>query len=257
MADASLATAALSCVAEDTQGLTLQLEPGARWGLLGAPGSGKTLWLRTLTRLQPPWAGKLYWRGVDVTRRPAWRMGALRRWVALILANPAQVAEPWAPLRRLLPRDPSLAQAALKQVGLSPVVLTRRVEDLSLAQRVRLAAARALAAGTRVLLVDNVAARLWPEAWPELVADLDNAVGPEGVLLTASHRPADLESMTHWVVLAGGVPVELGHVEALRAAPCHPVTQALLAGREPQSVPVIYAPWEACAPDHWWRPPLR
>lgn len=228
--------------------------PGARWGLLGAPGSGKTAWLRTLTHLQAPVAGRLYWRGLDVTRRPVWRLGKLRRWVALILANPAGVAEPWAPVRRLLPRDSAVAQAALKRAGLPSGVLARRVEDLSMAQRVRLAVARALTGGTKVLLMDNVAARLWPEAWPELLADVERALGSESVLLVASHQAAPLETLTHWAVIAEGQIVEWGRADTLRAQPRHPVTQALLLGRMPAPLAVPPGVWEQVAEEHWWRP---
>ncbi len=254
MADVLLETIRLSCVLGDSPGLSVQLQAGTCWGLLGAPGSGKTRWLRTLTHLQAPAEGKLVWRGVDITRRPGWRMGALRRWAAMIIANPAQVAEPWAPLRRLLPRDPVLARAFLVRAGLPPVVWARRVEDLSLAQRVRLTMARALAGGTRVLLVDNVAARLWPEVWTDLLADMRRAMAQEGALMVAAHRSSALTGLAYWIVLAEGVPVEWGRAEALLERPRHPVTQALIQGREPQRLSSPPADWEQVADIHWWRP---
>ncbi len=254
MTESWLVTERLTCVASDLHGLSVTLGPGARWGLLGAPGSGKTLWLRTLTHLQKPVGGHLYWRGVEVTRRPRWRLGALRRFVAMITANPAAVAEPWAPVRRLLPGTRNEAQLVLERVGLPAAVLERRVEDLSLAQRARLLVARALAAGTQVLMMDNLAAQLWPEAWSELLADLDRALGAQGILWVASHRPEGVENLAYGAVVADGSIVEWGRMALLRAHPLHPVTQALLAGRRPDPLPALPGAWEQEAEEHWWRP---
>ncbi len=254
MTDVWLATERLACVAFDQHGLSVALQPGARWGLLGAPGSGKTRWLRTLAHLQKPSAGYLYWRGVEVGRKPAWRLGALRRFVAMITANPAAVAEPWAFVRRLLPRSEAAARRVLERVGLSSVVLTHRVEDLSLGQRARLFVARALAGGTQVLLMDNLAARLWPEAWSELLADTDRALGAQGILWIAAHQMRTLEALPYWAVVADGYIVEWGRAEVLRAHPLHPVTQALLLGRMPEALTAPPGAWEQVADDHGWRP---
>jgi osmoprotectant transport system ATP-binding protein len=141
-------------------GVTLEVRRGECVALIGESGSGKTTLLRCFNRLTDPDTGTVRVGGADVStvdpvelRRhvgyvpqdggllPHWRVG---RNVALV---------PWL---RGMPDAPALAERALRLVGLEPGAMSRRwPRDLSGGQRQRAAVARALAARTDLVLLDE------------------------------------------------------------------------------------------------------
>src|SRR5919107_1630961 len=140
--------------------VSLDVRRGECVALIGESGSGKTTLLRCFNRLTDPDTGTIRVGGADVStvdpvelRRhvgyvpqdggllPHWRVG---RNVALV---------PWL---RGMPDAPALAERALRLVGLEPGAMSRRwPRDLSGGQRQRAAVARALAARTDLVLLDE------------------------------------------------------------------------------------------------------
>lgn len=118
--------------------------------LAGPSGSGKTLLLRAIADLDPH-AGRALLDGVEQSELPApeWR-----RRVAYLPAESHWWAERVD--AHFLTWDPAL----LERLGFAPDVLDWEVARLSSGERQRLALARVLALGPRVLLLDEPTANL-------------------------------------------------------------------------------------------------
>ncbi len=167
----------------------LSLYPGDR---VGITGEGATELLRVLARLLPLKGGRLFWSGVEVSRRPRWRMGrALRHFVIMLPANPYITLEPWLTVREVVMwRGRRLwwevGQPLFAEL-LPTVVLGERVEVLSGVARMRLAVVRAMMFAPRVLLFDDFFNHVVPEAWPWLVEEINRLAGQTCAVLFVSH----------------------------------------------------------------------
>ena len=221
-------------------GCSFTLKTGNRLGVLGASGSGKTAFLRTLASLKAPVDGQLYWNGVSMTRKSRWSMGKRRFlgkrrfFVALLFTNPYTSLEPWELVRQFLGRShrPTEAQVGLLQESLIPAVAaTGYVKSLSGVGRVHLALTYALQNDPSAVLVDDVFRMIVPEVWEQLYAEVDVQVGDMRGLIVASRFWQALEHTHHVLVLYKGSVVEWGPRASVFSEPRHPYTQWLLEQR--------------------------
>ena len=199
-------------------GVALTVQPGEVVGVLGPNGAGKTTLLRAALGLQPLASGQVSLSGRDVhtlgsaararlvgylpqERRLAWNVPA---WRAASLGAPN---EPPARAREI-------ALAALAQVGLSDLA-DRGVFDMSGGERARVLLARLFATRAPLLVADEPAAGLDPDA-QLLVLELlrGHASAGGGVVvtlhdLTLAARYCDrLLVLDHGMAAAEGPPRE-------------------------------------------------
>jgi iron complex transport system ATP-binding protein len=201
----------------------LDLHAGELTCLIGPNGSGKTSLLHALARIGNP-SGDVAIDGIDPAHEPPARRAALLSY----LAASRDIAWP------LLARDlmalgqpegvrPSRIAGMLDRFGLAQLA-DRRVDHLSTGERSRLLIARALAADSRLLLLDEPTANLDPLWQLRLMDHLrDLAHSPKRSVLVAMHdldlarRYADrLLIMQNGRIEADGPPAELltgGHIE--------------------------------------------
>ena len=142
--------------------VSMDVRAGELLVLLGGSGSGKTTTLKMINRLIEPTAGSIHVDGRDVTTLDAVQ---LRRQIGYVfqgigLFPHMTVAENVALVPRLLewPRDriEPRVDELLDMVGLRPAEYRdRRPGQLSGGQRQRVGFARALAAGPKVMLLDE------------------------------------------------------------------------------------------------------
>jgi peptide/nickel transport system ATP-binding protein len=119
----------------------------------------------------------------------------------------------------------------LAQVGLDPNRAARRPADLSGGQRQRLALARALAAGPRLLVLDESLSGLDPSIAAlmlELLRDIRRELGLACLLITHDLELAACAAERIAVMEEGRV-VEEGPAPTLLERPSHPFTRALVA----------------------------
>lgn len=168
------------------------LEPGLTW-LRGRNGSGKSTLLKLLAGALPPLTGRLLLDGVDAEAQPL----AYRREIHWVGPGGAAFEHLRPPeyfgfLQGLYPRfDAGRIAEAIDGFALAPH-LPLRLGALSTGTQRKVLIAAALAAGTRVVLLDEPFNALDPAAAAWLAHTLAaRASAPEQAWLVASHAPID------------------------------------------------------------------
>jgi osmoprotectant transport system ATP-binding protein len=234
--------------------VSLRVEAGQMLVLLGGSGSGKTTTLKMINRLIEPTSGRVEVDGRDVRSVDAVQ---LRRGIGYVfqgigLFPHLTVAENIAVVPRLLgwPREriEPRVDELLELVHLPPAEYrTRLPEELSGGQQQRVGFARALAAGPRVMLMDEPFGALDPitrDALQEEFQQIRRRLGFTAVMVTHDMTEALLLADRIAVMNAGclvalGTPQELlnnpgsDFVASLLSAPKRQAErlEALVAGR--------------------------
>lgn len=186
-------------------GVSLSIEPGSFVALVGTSGSGKSTLLKTINRLVEPTAGQVTIDGEDVSRLP---LPALRCGIGYVFQNVGlfphlSVAENIAlPLRLAGHPRGGLVDELLDLVELPREVAMRQPAALSGGQRQRVGVARALAAGPRLMLMDEPFGALDPvtrASLGEAVRALHDRLGLTSVMVT--HDMAEALLLAHRVLV--------------------------------------------------------
>jgi branched-chain amino acid transport system ATP-binding protein len=218
-----------------TDGCDLTVRAGEIHALIGPNGAGKTTLIHQLSGALAPDAGRLWFDGQDITRRPIEARVALglarsfqitsvfRRLSVqdnLALALQARGPHPLGPWRRARADASRHRQAAelAERIGLA-ARLPQPAGALSHAEQRQLEVGLALATGARLLLLDEPMAGMGPDETGRLV-DLLAALRGQVTLLLVEHdmdavfRLADTIS-----TLVAGRVVASGPPEVIRAHP--------------------------------------
>lgn len=146
------------------------LQAGERVAIVGASGSGKSVFLRALALLDPPDCGEVLWMGIPVT---ALRIPGYRANVCYLAQRPAMVdgtvrdnLELPFGLKALRPRqfDPQVAITLLEQAGKPASFLDKSAADLSGGEAQVVALIRVLQLAPQVILFDEPTAALDPHS---------------------------------------------------------------------------------------------
>jgi len=200
--------------------ITVSVEPGEFFALLGPSGSGKSTLLRLIAGFNQHSHGSVLIGGRDVTGTPPWK-----RNVGMVFQNyalwPHMTVEQNVAFgleERRLPREAIRARvaAALELVGLGELG-KRRPGQLSGGQQQRVAIARTLAIEPQVLLLDeplsNLDARLRVQTRQELVK-LQRRLGITTIFVTHDQEEA-LTTCHRIAVMDQGVIQQVGTPMAL------------------------------------------
>jgi len=223
-------------------GVSLDIERGACFGLVGESGCGKTTLGRALLRLAPITAGTVSFDGSELAdlRGPALRR--LRRRMQMIFQDPYSSLDPKMTVARIV-AEPitthAIASGAaigaridelLSVVGLDPARKEQYPHEFSGGQRQRIAIARALAVRPDFLVCDEATSALDVSIRAQvlnLLADLRARFGL--TFLFISHDLGVVRHMSDRIgVMYLGRIVETGPTGAVFARPSHPYTHGLL-----------------------------
>jgi iron(III) transport system ATP-binding protein len=195
--------------------VSVHIEPGEFFALLGPSGSGKSTLLRLIAGFNQPQSGTLRVDGADITAIPPWR-----RDIGMVFQNYAlwphmTVAQnvAFGLEERKLPRADITRRtaAALDLVGLADYG-ARRPNQLSGGQQQRVAVARTIAIEPKVLLLDeplsNLDAKLRVHMRTELLA-LQRKLGITTIFVTHDQEEA-LSIADRVAVLDAGVIQQVG-----------------------------------------------
>jgi energy-coupling factor transport system ATP-binding protein len=206
------------------RGVSVEIGPGERVGILGQTGSGKSTLVQHLAGLLEPTAGRVWLNDVAAHGRTA-AARAQRRRVGLAFQYPEDQIFERTVFREVAfgPRNLGLEEAeivtrvrwALEMVGLHPAEMEERVPfTLSGGEMRRVALAGILGLRPEVLILDEPTAGLDPRGRRELLARVRDWQEETGLtLILVSHDLDELARVVERVVvLEGGQVVADGPV---------------------------------------------
>jgi oligopeptide/dipeptide ABC transporter ATP-binding protein len=229
------------------QGVSFDLDPGDRMGLVGESGCGKTTTALALMGLLPPSAtvagevlfegGSVLSGGEQTAQGYRWRDIAMVFQGAMNALNPvktieAQIVEPME-LHEIAEgaAAKTMAGELLEMVGIPSSSRTRFPHEFSGGMRQRASLAMALACQPKVLLADEPTTALDVMVQAqilELLVGLTRDFGLALVLVTHD-LPVIAQSCERAAVMYAGEIVEAGPMDDLFHGPRHPYTRLLFA----------------------------
>jgi D-methionine transport system ATP-binding protein len=221
------------------QDISLAVEAGSIFGIIGRSGAGKSSLLRTINLLEKPTVGKVLVDGIDISTLSENALVTLRRRIGMIFQHFNLLSAKTVYENVALP---------LKVAGVPKADIDTRVNELlalvgleskhntyparlSGGQKQRVGIARALATRPEILLCDEATSALDPETTQsilQLLRDINRQLGITVILIT--HEMSVIREIADRVlVLEKGRIAELDDVWKVFGAPQHEATKALLA----------------------------
>jgi ABC-2 type transport system ATP-binding protein len=166
-------------------GLSMEVEEGAVYALVGANGAGKTTTIKTLLGLLPAVGGRAWVAGAESREE----IGVVSEWLKLPLGMAAgEYLDYWRPFYGRW--DGGLERELVKQFELP---LERKLKELSRGMRMKALLVSVLAARPRVLMLDEPFSGLDAAVRDELIAGLLGRAD-EMTVLISSHDLAEIET---------------------------------------------------------------
>ncbi|MFB4348310.1 ABC transporter ATP-binding protein [Microbacterium sp. CR_7] len=229
-------------------GVSFSVPDGARVGLIGESGSGKSLTALAVLGLLPDGAtasGSVRWNGTELIGMPDRELARLRGdEIGIVFQEPRTALNPIRTVGRQIAesirihegigrrqaRERAVQEAARVRLPDPASIIDRYPHQLSGGQRQRVAIAMALACRPRLLIADEPTTALDVTIQAEILSLLLSLVADQGMsLVFITHDLAVLAQVaTHGVVLEHGRVVEQAPVATLLTAPTSPITQGLL-----------------------------
>jgi oligopeptide/dipeptide ABC transporter ATP-binding protein len=228
-------------------GVSLAVEAGETFAIVGESGCGKSTLARLLLRLNEPSEGQVFYQGREITKLGAREMRALRRELQIVFQDPFASLNPRMTVGSIIAEPIRLHGLAkgraveekvaelLRVVGLRPEYAERYPHEFSGGQRQRIGIARALAGEPKLIIGDEPVSALDVSIQAQVINLLEDLKERFGLtLVIVAHDLAVIRHMSDRVaVMYLGEIVELSPVDPLYETPLHPYTQALL-----QAIPV-------------------
>jgi ABC-type oligopeptide transport system ATPase subunit len=222
--------------------VSLTVREGETLGIVGESGCGKTTLARCIVRLLQPTAGRIRFRGHDITTAGRRALRPLRRELQMVFQDPqaslnprkrvSQIVGALLRLRGLSAADvDARTRELLARVGLDPEHLNRYPHEFSGGQRQRVGIARALAMEPSLIVLDEPVSALDVSVRAQVINLLDDLQDEFGLsYVFVAHDLSVVRHVSQRIaVMYLGKVMELSPAEELYVKPIHPYTAALLA----------------------------
>lgn len=216
--------------------VSLAIEDGDVFGIIGLSGAGKSTLVRCINLLEKPSSGSIIIDGEDLTTADKAKLRTMRRKVSMIfqqfnLLQQRTVLEN-VELAGEIDKNPRRREKAIElltTVGLKDK-LDSYPSELSGGQQQRVAIARALMTDPEVLLCDEATSALDPETTKSILAllkDLNRKLGLTIVII--SHQMSVIEAICNKVAIIDNAEiVEEGELQNVFLSPKMPITKRLV-----------------------------
>jgi peptide/nickel transport system ATP-binding protein len=224
-------------------GVSLTIDRGETYGLVGESGCGKSTLGRTILRLQPPTSGQVLFDGRDIAPLQGEELRRLRRRFQMVFQDPMSSLDPRQSVQSLLTegikahglskgstQDGARLRELVDSVGLPAAALRRYPHEFSGGQRQRIGIARALCVEPDLIVADEPVSALDVSVQAQVLNLLERLQQELGLTyLVIAHDLAVVRHVSDrvGVMYLGGL-VEEAPSQVLYDDPQHPYTKALL-----------------------------
>ena len=222
--------------------VTLAVQTGETFGIVGESGCGKSTVARLLMCLEKPTAGEIYFQGRRVDSLPERERRLIRPRFQMVFQDSGSSLNPRKRVQDIL-REPMLhhrigdpawvnrrVEELLSMVGLPVEMKDRYPHEFSGGQRQRICIARALSLNPDVIVLDEPVSALDVSVQAQilnLLRELQERMGLTYVFI--GHGLGAVHYISHRIaVMYMGRVVEIGTSDELFDRPAHPYTKALL-----------------------------
>ncbi|MCM3701258.1 methionine ABC transporter ATP-binding protein [Paenibacillus macerans] len=234
------------------QGVSLTVEKGDIFGVIGYSGAGKSTLIRLVNRLEKPSGGQVFVEGQPLASLNAEQLRALKKRIGMIFQHfnllesgtvYHNVAIPLILQKKPQQEIRERVTELLEFVGLGDKAASYP-DELSGGQKQRVGIARALASNPSILLCDEPTSALDPQT-TQAILQLLKRINAEYqiTIMIITHEMAVIQEICNRVaVMEAGRIVEQGTVLNVFGSPQHPTTrsfvQTVIHDRLPQSLKI-------------------
>ncbi|MFJ2544471.1 methionine ABC transporter ATP-binding protein [Microbacterium sp. NPDC087589] len=215
--------------------VTLSIEKGDVFGIIGYSGAGKSTLVRLINALEPATSGTITVDGVNITALKESELRKVRGGIGMIFQQfnlfasrsvKANIAYPLKLAGWSKPDIEKRVTELLSFVGLADKAKAFP-EQLSGGQKQRVGIARALATGPAILLADEATSALDPQTTHEVLDLLKRVNREQGVtIVVITHEMDVIQTIaTKVAVMENGRVIEQGDVFDVFSSPQNPASQ--------------------------------